>query len=423
MVHRWRISIPIALLLAAVALEPGRAERLHKRLQFSAAGPTYVVDCPCEACLAAEILDDCEELPGLLGWRLHPTGGVTTEYLYTGEVFNNAHGGIDTNNATKYRGNLDLTVTFDLDALGWRPGGTFFLYGQNGHGRGITEQYVGDYQVLSNIDAQDFMQVSEYWWERVLWDDLVVVRLGKQDANSEFAAVDGGGDFINSSFGFQPNIPMPTFPDPSMAAVTLVRLSESMTAAAGVWDGAPDGGNWGFSGTGITFTVGELHCNYALGCSGQFAGTYDVGMWYHSDTFDDLNTGVPHAGNFGVYTQWEQRIYRESNDPEDAQGLVAFVQYSWAPGDLNEVQNYFGAGLVYSGLIDGRDEDLLGVGVAHVEFSEALGLSENETVVEFFYKAPVASWLTLQPDFQYIAHPGGIQRDALAIGLRFEALF
>ena len=61
-------------------------------------------------------------------------------------------------------------ITADLDRMGFAPGGTIVLYGQNGHGRGITERHVGDFQVLSNIDADDFMQVSEYWWERTLPD-------------------------------------------------------------------------------------------------------------------------------------------------------------------------------------------------------------------------------------------------------------
>lgn len=38
------------------------------------------------------------------------------------------------------------------------------------------------------------------------------------------------------------------------------------------------------------------------------------------------------------------------------------------------------------------------------------------------YKFPVAEWLTLQPNFQYVVNPGldPNLKDALAAGLRFE---
>ncbi len=50
--------------------------------------------------------------------------------------------------------------------------GTFFLPAQNTHGEGLTEQFVGDTQVISNIDSsENIMQVSEYWWEFSSADD------------------------------------------------------------------------------------------------------------------------------------------------------------------------------------------------------------------------------------------------------------
>ena len=77
---------------------------------------------------------------------------------------------------------------------------------------------MGDYQMVDNIDAgEEFTQVTEFWWEREFIDGLVTVRLGKQDANAEFSVVDLGGDFINSSFGIVPNVPMPAWPDPAWA--------------------------------------------------------------------------------------------------------------------------------------------------------------------------------------------------------------
>ncbi|TWU31611.1 carbohydrate porin [Novipirellula artificiosorum] len=75
------------------------------------------------------------------------------------------------------------------------------------------------------------------------------------------------------------------------------------------------------------------------------------------------------------------------------------------------------AGVVYRGLLPGRDEDVIGAGIAWARLN--LGGTNQETVVETFYKAQVTATVSMQPDIQYIASPSGIYRDALAVGLRF----
>ena len=102
--------------------------------------------------------------------------------------------------------------------------------------------------------------------------------------------------------------------------------------------------------------------------------------------------------------------------------MAAFGQLSWAPGDRNEFERYFGAGLVYNGAIRGRDLDLLGLGVAHAVFSDrARDLDDvtHETVVELFYRVQLTPWLALEPDVQFIVNPGGQGDDSLVLGLRF----
>lgn len=356
-------------------------------------------------------------------WLQGQAAPQQVEWIYTGEVFTNMRGGIDTNDATEYRGNLDLTITADLDEMGFAPGGTFFIYAQNGHGRGITDRYVGDFQVLSNIDAPDFMQVSEYWWDRELFDRLISVQLGKQDVNSRFAVMEMAADFINSSFGFHPTIPMPSFPDPSMAAAVSLRLTDRLSFEAGVWDGAPNGRNWGLSGTGTTFSICELSFDYALGRRDELPGQFHFGPWYHSDRFDDPAPGstASFSGNHGIHCEMQQALFAErQGDHGNHQGLGAFAQYGWAPGDRNEAHQYVGGGLIYRGLILGRGDDVLGAGVAHLIFSDRLPNQAAETAVELFYKARLTPRAVLQPDLQYIAHPGGRHRDAFAFGLRFE---
>ncbi|RMG01814.1 MAG: carbohydrate porin [Planctomycetota bacterium] len=384
-----------------------------------------------------------DEPPGLFGYCLHGNDWLSAEYVYTGEVFTNMRGGMDTNDATRYFGVIDLALTADLSRFGCLPGGTFFLLAEDFHGRGITEDFVGDYQTLSNIDTgRNNMQVSEFWWERSLWDEFLAVRLGKQDANSEFAVVDVGGDFINSSFGLPTNIPMPTYPDPALGLIAFFNITDQLSFKFGLFDGAADGRTWGVSNTGTLFSIFEFKRTWEL-CGG-LPGDAHVGLWYHNGEFEPplaptggnpafqflqmwsnrgpfhTLAGGAHEGTHGVYMGFEQQLYREPWEVDDVQGLAAFFQYSWAAEDVNEVPNYFGAGVVYKGLFEGRDEDTLGFGAAYAEFADGTTTRSAETALELFYKARIGSYICVQPDLQYIIAPGGEYDDAFVAGLRFE---
>lgn len=354
-------------------------------------------------------------------------------------------GGMNTSGATQYTGLFDLTLTTDLEHFGPWPGGTFFLFAQDFHGRGISEDFVGDYQTLSNIDAfRNNMQVSEYWWERSLWDGFLTVRLGKQDANTEFAVVPVAMDFIGSSFGLPVNIPMPTYPDPALGVTAMFQVCEKLSCNVGIYDGAADGRSWGVSGTGTIFSVLEFKRHWKL--AGNRPGEAHLGLWYHNGQFEpplalemgnptflylnrwnDRDTWQPlaghtHSGNHGVYLGAEQAIVREPGADEEFQGLTTFFQYSWAREDLNDVPHYIGAGAVYTGLLEGRDEDTLGFAVGYAEFADGLTTRSAETVLELFYRANFGPFVAVQPDLQYIVAPSGEHRDAFVAGLRFEVL-
>lgn len=131
----------------------------------------------------------------------------------------------------------------------------------------------------------------------------------------------------------------------------------------------------------------------------------------------------------------------------DSQGLNVFVRLGGGPSDRNLVDLYFDTGLAYTGLIPGRDDDILALGYAHAavsnraraldrdtrRFSEIdVPLRNYESALELTYLARVTSWLSIQPDLQYIFHPGGhvadprtedsrhAIRDAFVAGLRFS---
>jgi porin len=359
--------------------------------------------------------------------------GVTFGILYTGEALDKLHGGIGGNTDVEYRGNLDVTLTLDSGRLGLWPGATAFVYFENGQGSGVTKEHVGAVQLLSNIEAQDFTQISAYWIEQRLGGDMFHIKLGKQDANVEFCRLDYGIHFINSSFALIPTVPIPTFPNPALGASVLVKPTEWLSLGGGIYDGDAKGGTFGFESTfdgkGGQFAVVEFDLSTSVLLRHWPTGTYRVGFWDHTKDVEEI-TNDPNPDKFsenhGVYLTFDQLVLAESANAEGPQGLGAFAQFGWAPQDRNRLTRYLGAGLAYTGAIPRRDSDVLGAAVAHVRFSDRVEDLEGrteETIVEVFYEALLTRWLTLQPDIQFVLNPGGNGRDALVAGSRFYVDF
>jgi len=342
--------------------------------------------------------------------------GITVEPVLFGEVFSNVRGGISTRDATKYLGMFDLAITTEFQETPLPIPGRFFIFAQNFHGKGLTEDYVGDFQVLSNIDAfREGTQVSEYWWEFGFFDDDLVFRLGKQDLNTEFAYIEMGGDFIGSSYGIPPTLLVPTFPDPMMAAVVMSQLTETLAFRAGIWDGAPDGTKWGFSGTGVTYSVAELDYRFDSPING-LPGRFLAGVGYGDSGVVSPGVNVDHGVSY--YITAEQMLWRANCDGEHQDnGFGIFCSYAWTPEDHFDISDLLTMGYVRRGAISCRPNDTCGGGVS---IAQMKGTPHNETAIELFYKAQITPWMMIQPDIQYIANPSGIYPDAVVIGMRYE---
>jgi len=79
-------------------------------------------------------------------------------------------GGLNDVDATRYTGRFDMVLSGDLDQMGFAPGGVVFFHFQSLHGEGITDDFVGAHQRVSNLDGNpgsgyDRTQLSQYWWQ------------------------------------------------------------------------------------------------------------------------------------------------------------------------------------------------------------------------------------------------------------------
>ena len=288
-------------------------------------------------------------------------------------------------------------------------------------------QFVGDGQYYSSIDTgndQDVTQLAEYSYQHTFGEDLVSVKVGRQDANENFAFADLGGDFINSSFVTLANIPLPTWPWQTLGISSLYQPTSQLRLGGGVYDHGTDHGQWWMTAANRgVFVIGQA--DYQPFADDEDAGLTLIccGGWITTSNTEAVDTGSVFDDNYGLFTTLDQMLWTESGDNE--QGLGTFLQCSWPPSDRNQVDLNYGAGLVYRGLLPRRDSDTLGTGLSVIEFSPALrelNGQTSETALELFYKARVRSWLTMQPDLQYIDRPNGNGRDALVAGFRCEVV-
>jgi len=360
--------------------------------------------------------------------------GILFEASITTDLSTNFDGGLNTaGNALRSLFNVNLTL--DTERLvGWE-GGTIFLNFQNHHGADASADDVGDAQAFSNIDADGRTEIAELWFEQVTPDGVLRVKIGKVDTNSEFAYVDNGGEFINSSMGFSPTIfVLPTYPDPAMSVNVFIYPTDGFYAGAGLYDGSlnegvPTGSRGPktfFQDPADLFVIGEAGVTWG-GDGNNLPGRFAGGGWWHTGTFIRFD-GATDEETGGFYLLLDQTLWLENpGDPEDGQGIGLFLQYGYADADVSMIEHHGGGGIAWTGPIAGRDDDILGIGVSTVWFSDEPGASltdDTETAIELFYKAQILPWVSVKPDIQYITNPGGIGLDDAVVGtLRVEAEF
>jgi len=360
--------------------------------------------------------------------------GVVIESSVTTDWSSNWHGGANTNGSS-FRSLFLFDITIDTDRLFGLLDGTMFINFLNHNGEDGSGD-AGDFQAFSNIDSDGRTEIAEFWYEQGFLDGKLRIKVGKIDGNAEFAFVDHGGEFLNSSMGFSPTIfVLPTYPDPAMSVVAFVYPTENFYAGIGVFDGSSQEGvrtgtrgpSTFFSSPGDIFVIGEAGVTWEAGDDG-LPGRLGVGGWGHTGSFSRVDGTGMENGTTGFYLVFDQTLWQEDpNDQDNEQGVGVFFQLGWADEEVSQAELHLGGGVTWIGPIPGRDDDIAGIGVTWVSFSDEpnAGFTENaETAFELFYKIKVFDWVSIKPDIQYIMNPGGInQKDAVVGTMRVEVLF
>ena len=380
------------------------------------------------------------DLLGLRPWLA--SRGMSLEALVLADLSRNFRGGISTGKET-FRHLLEVSFTLATEPLFGFAGGTFFVDFQTQEGRHGTETLVGDFQGFSNIDAPGFTALYELWYEQVFLDGKLRLKLGKIDANNEFAFVEHAGPLINSSAGFSPTIlGFPTYPNPATGAVLFGSPVEGLYVGSGIFDGATQAGQpTGTRGPSTLF--GEPSDLFLIAEAGVRRTTASgrlrragLGVTHHTGTFDRMDGSGSNGGGaegatsyYVVVDQHLEQLLGRASTPEGevaSRGIDGFLQLGYTDDRLSPVDLHAGAGVVWNGYLFGRRADSLGLMGTYVHFggaARAAGtfVDSYEFAWELFYRFQLTPWLYLRPDLQYIVHPGGAgNSDALVGTLRVE---
>ena len=231
---------------------------------------------------------------------------------------------------------------------------------------------------------------------------------------------------------------MPTYPTPATGGGVFFYPDDHWSFAAGVFDGAAQEG-YATGGLGPAtffgdpadlYFIAEAGYAWSLGEDAK-PGRVNAGVWRHTGSFDRWDGGVD-GGTTGFYAVAEQMVWIETEPEEDAgiteiQGVGLYAQLDWADPAVFDLEWHLGFGATWRGAIDGRDDDVLGLGVSLVDFTEdaAAGYADDpEVAVEGFYRWQVIPSSAVQPYVQYISNPGNAGLDdAVNLGIRLEVWF
>ena len=183
--------------------------------------------------------------------------------------------------------------------------------------------------------------------------------------------------------------------------------------------------------TGYTPSIGES----------QLPGKYAFGGYFYGTPANKTRSwnGTNDAGQYGFYFQADQMLYREPSAEEapaprgdgksvasgksfksnvqpsspklSKQGLSTFNLLTFAPGYAvkNVYPFYFQSGLVYTGLIPHRDEDLIMISLGYGAYQGDVSPTVDgyTAVIEGGYRFQINGWSYIQPFAQYFSHPNG----------------
>ena len=364
-------------------------------------------------------------------------------------------------------GLIQLATAVDLEKLMQWKGASFYSRWACITGQDPGTTLTGDLFGVSNIAGLDTFRNIELWGQQNFLEDKISIRAGQIVADSEFAISDYAALFINNTFGWPAflflSVPNggPAYPMGAPGIRVKLQPTESFSLKAAVFQGVyaqtvnTHGFYWDFNQEDGLFYIGEAAYRYK--CS-DLPGQVKAGAWGSSGSFiNQANPSNSFDNDYGIYGIIDQMLYRQpaasdKNVAEDKKvmpsgddkkvvepasdlGLGAFARVAFEPADRNLMTFYFDTGFNYKGLLPKRESDVFGVamtygamsssGINNIQQSQGTAPALMNMIFEMTYQAQITPFLSIQPNIQYIIHPGTVQNlpNALVLGIRASVTF
>jgi porin len=417
--------------------------------------------------------------------------GVTFSFSYFGDLFDNPSGGV--RQGAGYDGRFGMIVDVDLAELGWSGAKLHASFHQI-HGDQFSAGHLDNLATVSGIEAPPSTRLFNLWIERRLGSQLNLrvgqFTAAQEFLVSQNAGLFVNATFGWPVLAAQ-DLPSggPSYPEATPGVRLTFAPNPQLTIRAAIFNGDPAGPGAGnpverdpyglaFRVRDPPFLIAELAFAHGQpspaspvespsqegmgratgagsGVSG-LPGEITLGAWGHAGWFADqrfdarggllaLSGGPPlqHRGDFGLYAMVDQMLWRAPGGGDRA--LNVFFRAVAAPSDRNLIDLYFDGGFTFNGPFASRADDTIGLAVSFsrispraVEYDRDLAalsgeptpIRDFEAVIELTYQAKINSRCSVQPNIQYVVHPGGHIadplepsglwpiRDAIVLGMR-----
>jgi porin len=393
--------------------------------------------------------------------------GLSFIFSYYGDAFDNPFGGVK--QGPGYDGRFSIIMDGDLEKLAGWSGANFHASVQSIFGTQYSAANLDNLMLVSNIEAPPSIRLFSLWIEQDLTKQ-VSVRVGQFTAAQEFIVSKNADLFVNSTFGWPmlntQNLPSggPNYPEAALGARLQVTFNDQFILRAAIFDGDPAGSGSNNPLTsdkyGVAFRVNDppfmiIEAVYGYGGArligaqqnpnqegdgmpaveeagprlaaspSALPGVVKIGAWYNAGSFplqDFTQSGTlppQRPGDAAVYGLFEQTLWRLPGSPNRALGF--FARGAVAPSDRSEFDRYVDTGFTFRGPLARRPEDIFGIAFAYGRISPdaaandralaaltgtPMPIRDYEAAIELSYRWEIADRFFVQPDLQFIFHPG-----------------
>ncbi len=410
-------------------------------------------------CVAAGLLEQETLTEGMWGMQdMFAEQGVTLDVTSDNYYLQAVRGAGKGDGDSRFTGKISTELTVDAEKVFGVPNGTIYVLGETTWSKrgDVDGSYGTTVFGIGGSGSRAAMEIVEYWYEHAFENGLNI-RAGKIDMTGGFECMgcpvsfdgnsyanSGSSQFQNGALGNNPTIP---FPAQGIGAVAFYNPTDLWYASIGVadnQDSAASGSRradvgkagWGkgFHDEDVYLYMVEVGVTPQIdSANGPMQGAYRFGLWNDPQARSTTDATKTIEDNVGYYVSFDQMVCKENSNPEDGQGAGVFFRYGYANSKAYDINNFFSVGFQYQGLLDGRDDDVLGIGFAHGQMSDnskTTYTDDYEAVWEAYYNIAVSPWLNISPSIQYVQNPGAVQdisgennSDSIILGIRAKVIF